>query len=142
MKTAIPPNGVTARCVSRKIDRSADNRAVIWRGTGLSVAFDSTSLLSQILGPHLTPNFRFRDYCQSGYTIVPPEGSIPLHGAITGRQSHPFVLPITEGILRTSSSFNPSAHRPMERKPVGAVVGIQAYAGRVDAHLGCGKEDL
>ena len=68
MKTAIPPNGVTARCVSRKIDRSADNRAVIWRGTGLSVAFDSTSLLSQILGPHLTPNFRFRDYCQSGYT--------------------------------------------------------------------------
>ena len=38
MKTAIPPNGVTARCVSRRINRSSDNRAVISRGTGLSVA--------------------------------------------------------------------------------------------------------
>src|SRR5882762_9920481 len=59
MKTATPPNGVTARCVSRRINRSSDNRAVISRGTGLSVAFDSISLLSQILGPHLTPNFGF-----------------------------------------------------------------------------------
>src|SRR5437899_4550201 len=50
---------VTARCVSRRINRSSDNRAVISRGTGLSVAFDSISLLSQILGPHLTPNFGF-----------------------------------------------------------------------------------
>ena len=48
-KTAIPPKGVTARCVSRKISRSSDKRAVISRGTGLSVAFDSISLLSQIL---------------------------------------------------------------------------------------------
>src|SRR5216684_3484691 len=59
MKTATPPNGVTARCVSRRINRSSDNRAVISRGTGLSVAFDSISLLSQILGPNLTPNFGF-----------------------------------------------------------------------------------
>src|SRR6266851_4274916 len=59
MKTAIPPNGVTARCVSRRINRSSDNRAVISRGTGLSVAFDSISLLSQIPGPNLTPNFGF-----------------------------------------------------------------------------------
>ena len=41
MKTAIPPNGVTARCVSRRINRSLDSRASISRGTGLSVAFDS-----------------------------------------------------------------------------------------------------
>jgi hypothetical protein len=61
MKTAIPPNGVTARCVSRRINRSSDNRAVISRGIGLSVAFDSISLLSQILGPNLTPNFGFPD---------------------------------------------------------------------------------
>src|SRR5260370_35181137 len=61
MDTATPPNGVTARCVSRRINRSSDNRAVISRGTGLSVAFDSISLLSQILGPHLTPNFGFPD---------------------------------------------------------------------------------
>jgi hypothetical protein len=61
MKTAIPPNGVTARCVSRRINRSSDNRAVISRGTGLSVAFDSIFLLSQILGPNLTPNFGFPD---------------------------------------------------------------------------------
>src|SRR6202158_5757604 len=61
MKPATPPNGVTARCVSRRINRSSDNRAVISRGTGLSVAFDSISLLSQILGPHLTPNFGFPD---------------------------------------------------------------------------------
>jgi len=57
MKTAIPPNGVTARFVSRKINRSSDNRAMISRGTGLSVAFDSIPLLSQILGPSLTPSF-------------------------------------------------------------------------------------
>jgi hypothetical protein len=31
MKTAIPPNGVMARCVSRRINRSSDNRAVISR---------------------------------------------------------------------------------------------------------------
>jgi hypothetical protein len=49
-----PPNGVTARCVSRRINRSSDKRAMISRGTGLSVAFDSISLLSQILG--LGPN--------------------------------------------------------------------------------------
>src|SRR5712692_8799880 len=68
MKTAIPPNGVTARCVSRRINRSSDNRAVISRGTGLSVAFDSISLLSQIPGPNLTPNFGFPvkyDDCRS-----------------------------------------------------------------------------
>src|SRR6266567_78780 len=61
MKTATPPNGVTARCVSRRINRSSDNRAVISRGTGLSIAFDSISLLSQIPGPNLTPNFGFPD---------------------------------------------------------------------------------
>jgi hypothetical protein len=62
MKTAIPPNGVTARCVSRriKINRSSDNRAVISRGTGLSVAFDSIPLLSQILGSNPTLNFGFQ----------------------------------------------------------------------------------
>jgi hypothetical protein len=59
MKTAIPPNGVTARRVSRRINRSSDNRAVISRGTGVSVAFDSISLLSQILADDPTPNFGF-----------------------------------------------------------------------------------
>src|SRR4051794_39443387 len=59
MKTAIPPNGVTARCVSRRINRSSDNRASISRGTGLSVAFDSIPLLSQILADHLMMNFGF-----------------------------------------------------------------------------------
>src|SRR5205085_6257862 len=59
IKTAIPPNGVTARCVSRKISRSSDNRASISRGTGLSVAFDSILLLSQILGAKLLLNFGF-----------------------------------------------------------------------------------
>src|SRR5262249_51277501 len=42
---------------------SSDNRAVISRGTGLSVALDSISLLSQILGPNFTPNFGFPDQC-------------------------------------------------------------------------------
>src|SRR5207248_3730063 len=59
MKTATPPNGVTARCVSRRINRSSDNRAAISRGTGLSVAFDSIPLLSQILERNLTLNFGF-----------------------------------------------------------------------------------
>src|SRR5712691_3468517 len=62
IKTAIPPNGVTARCVSRRINRSSDNRAVISRGTGLSVAFVPIPLLSQILGGNLTLNFGFQDY--------------------------------------------------------------------------------
>src|SRR6266853_7032585 len=62
MKTAIPPNGVTARCVSRRINRSSDNRALISRGTGLSVAFDSVPLLSQILASKITPNFGFSAY--------------------------------------------------------------------------------
>src|ERR1035438_8254959 len=38
MKTAIPPNGVTARCVSRRISRSFDNRAMISGGAWLSLA--------------------------------------------------------------------------------------------------------
>src|ERR1700693_3033433 len=59
MKTAIPPNGVTARCVSRRINRSSDNRATISRGTGLSVAFDSIPLLSQILQPFSYSELRF-----------------------------------------------------------------------------------
>src|SRR5713226_4635713 len=60
MKTAIPPNGVTARCVSRRINRSSDNRATISRGTGLSVASNSIPLLSQILRSNLTLNFVFQ----------------------------------------------------------------------------------
>src|SRR5258706_14452834 len=59
MKTAIPPNGVTAGCVSRRINRSSDNRAMISRGTGLSVAFDSIPLLSQILGGPSYAELRF-----------------------------------------------------------------------------------
>ena len=65
MKTAIPPNGVTARCVSRRINRSSDNRALISRGTGLSAAFDSIPLLSQILARYPTPNFGFPDKARS-----------------------------------------------------------------------------
>src|SRR5713226_6540852 len=87
MKTATPPNGVTARCVSRRINRSSDNRAVISRGTGLSVAFDSISLLSQILGPHLTSNFGFpakakglgRRLLAEVATIVTPETLLAWH---------------------------------------------------------------
>ncbi len=60
MKTAIPPDGVTARCVSRSINRSSDNRATISRGTGLTVALDSISLLSQIVGSKIILNFVFR----------------------------------------------------------------------------------
>src|SRR5260370_25873319 len=58
-QNASTPNGVTASCVSRKINRSSDNRAVISRGTGLSVAFGSIPLLSQILGRNPTSNFVF-----------------------------------------------------------------------------------
>src|SRR5579863_3244455 len=39
-------------------------RALISRGTGLSVAFDSIPLLSQILAPKPTPNFGFSAYCR------------------------------------------------------------------------------
>src|SRR4051794_33058710 len=63
MKTAIPPKAVTARCVSRRINRSFDNKALISRGTGLSVTSDSIPLLSQILVCYLTPNFVFPAYC-------------------------------------------------------------------------------
>src|SRR5258708_9748730 len=73
MKTAIPPNGVTARCVSRRINRSSDNRAVISRGTGLSVAFVPIPLLSQILGGNLTLNFGFQ---------AKPPGVVRFHGSL------------------------------------------------------------
>jgi hypothetical protein len=60
MKTAITQKGVTARCVSRRIKRSSDNRAAISRGTGLSVVLDSIPLLSQIVGSKIILNFAFR----------------------------------------------------------------------------------
>src|ERR1700746_4057261 len=59
MNTAIPPKGVTARFVSRRISRSSDNRASISRGTGLSVAFGSILLLSQIFGREFEAQLRF-----------------------------------------------------------------------------------
>src|ERR1700683_5633689 len=66
MKTAIPPNGVTARCVSARINRPSDNRALISRGTGLSVASDSIPLLSQILARNFPLNFGFPAYIEKG----------------------------------------------------------------------------
>src|SRR4029077_21082180 len=65
---ATPPNGVTARCVSRKINRSSDNREVISRGTGLSVAFVSIRLLSQTLGRNPTSNVVFSDKISTLWT--------------------------------------------------------------------------
>jgi hypothetical protein len=49
------PKWVTARCVSRKINRSLESRAVISRGTGLSVA----PVVSNPLGLHRASNFGF-----------------------------------------------------------------------------------
>jgi hypothetical protein len=43
-----PAQRVTARCVSRKINRSFDNRALISRGTELSAASGFISLWSQM----------------------------------------------------------------------------------------------
>jgi transposase-like protein len=40
----------------------------------LSVAFDSISLLSQIHGPHLTPNFGFPVYSGEGPLVLPLSG--------------------------------------------------------------------
>jgi hypothetical protein len=57
-----PAKWVTARCVSRRINRSSDNKASISRGTGLSAASDSIPLLSQILARYLTANFGFPVY--------------------------------------------------------------------------------
>src|ERR1019366_7614523 len=45
---ATPPSGVTARCVSRRITRSFDSRALISRGTELSAASGFILLLSQM----------------------------------------------------------------------------------------------
>lgn len=44
--TVTPLSGVTARRVSRRITRSFDNRARIWRGTESSAASDFILLLS------------------------------------------------------------------------------------------------
>jgi hypothetical protein len=60
IETAIPPNGVTARCISHKINRSSDKKVSISHGTGLSAASDSIPLLSQTVAPSLTLNFGFR----------------------------------------------------------------------------------
>src|SRR5271157_1566779 len=47
-RAVTPPRGVTARCVSRRIPRSFDNRELISRGTELSAASGFISLLSQM----------------------------------------------------------------------------------------------
>jgi hypothetical protein len=49
MKTAIPPKGVAARWVSRRITRSSESEAVISSGTGLSELFASTHLYRKLL---------------------------------------------------------------------------------------------
>src|ERR1700733_2161907 len=82
MKTAIPPNGVTARCVSRRIKRSSDNSASISRGTGLSVAFGLILLLSQILAGKPTPNFGFPVY-EPGRLRVQPHAHLRTRGAVS-----------------------------------------------------------
>ena len=60
MKTAIPPNGVTARCVSRRINRSSDNKALISRGTGLSAALIPFPCCLQTLTRYFTSRLDFR----------------------------------------------------------------------------------
>ena len=47
-KTATQPSGVTARCASRRISRSFDNRALISHRTELSAASPFIPLLSQM----------------------------------------------------------------------------------------------
>src|SRR5258708_24705112 len=90
MKTATPPNGVTARSVSRRINRSSDNRAVISRGTGLSVAFDSIPLLSQIRGGHPTWNFAFQSKTTTVLLLVTPLAfSQDHHAMVNPHAEHP-----------------------------------------------------
>src|ERR1019366_8688169 len=64
-KTAAPPSGVTARCVSRRISRSFDSRALISRGTKLSAAFGFIPLLSQMSTREQSAQLR-----NSGLTIA------------------------------------------------------------------------
>src|ERR1035438_8484768 len=60
MKTATPPKGVTARCVSRRITRSPESRAVISRGTSLSEMFASTPLYRKHLRAKYSSASEFR----------------------------------------------------------------------------------
>src|ERR1051325_8290061 len=61
-KTAKPPNGVTARSVSRSFRRSPESRALISRWTALSHEKFCMHLFSQADAPHSSPIFGFRDY--------------------------------------------------------------------------------
>src|ERR1017187_7242119 len=60
MKTEIPPKGVTARWVSRRITRSPESRAVISCGTGLSEVFASTPLYRRHLRSEYSSASEFR----------------------------------------------------------------------------------
>src|SRR5450432_1683850 len=60
MKTATPPKGVTARCVSRRIIRSPERRAVISCGTDLSGVFVSTPFYRKYLQTKYACTSEFR----------------------------------------------------------------------------------
>src|SRR3982750_2060237 len=72
--TAKPPNGVTARSVSRSFRRSPDTRALISRWTALSHEVSSIHLLSQADAPHLKLHLRISGLVTMGRTS-PSAGS-------------------------------------------------------------------
>src|ERR1017187_1034307 len=87
-KTATPPSGVTARCVSRRISRSFDSRALISRGTELSAASGFILLLSQMSTRKQNAELRnsgSRIYLGHLYPIIYPEQvvSVARYGELT-----------------------------------------------------------
>src|SRR5260370_41397096 len=132
MKTAIPPNGVTARCVSRRINRSFDNSAVISRGTGLSVAFDSIPLLSQILGRNPTSNFGFSgNWVCRGVFLADYADVISGAAALTVHTTQLFLFTTDDTMLVTEGlegNVGVSTHRVVTG-------GTGAYAGATGQSL-------
>src|ERR1700689_4719054 len=127
MKTAIPPNGVTARCVSRRIKRSSDNSASISRGTGLSVAFGLILLLSQILAAKPTPNFGFPVYTCPMHPEVQQDhpGSCPKCGMTLERKT---------AIAGTNDAESAALQAMTRRFWIGAALALPVFALAM-AHL-------
>src|ERR1700737_4750397 len=121
MKAAIPPNGVTARCVSCKINRSSDNRAVISRGTGVSVAFDSIPLLSQILGCTPTAELRFSGSRKLGISL-----SMPLPAA---RSRYEVLRPVSVGARNERSESDSTPGQKLELERIRGTVGSFSQTG-------------
>src|ERR1051325_6448067 len=98
-KTAKPPNGVTARSVSRSFRRSPDSRALISRWTALSDEKFCMHLFSQTDAPHSKPYLRISGLVIELLRRNRIEGSSIEH--LGESRQHSVVLPMGVGLFQS-----------------------------------------